>query len=223
MIVRRLLFLSVMIVAALLCLSVVISGLATIRPAAAADDNASAPAPGASGQPTADQIATSPASAPTQSTSTIADLQSQTPTISLVPYQLIAANQTVSEPTASSASTTVGASETGAALSADTASESAAHPADAVTTNVTQPTAENGSLASIPVSAGGGGSGIILLTLLSYGTAMIVLAVMLYWSFSFDEGTELSPELNNVNVVYVRGSAYSALENVEYGRTTEGP
>ena len=212
-----------MIVAALLCLSVVISGLATIRPAAAADDNASAPAPGASGQSTPDQIASSPSSAPTQSTSTTADLQSQTPTISLVPYQLTAANQTVSEPTSSSASATVGASETGGAPSADTASESAAHPADAVTTNVTQPAPENGSLAPIPVSAGGGGSGLILLTLLSYGAAIIVLGVMRYWSFSFDEGAEFSPELNNANVVYVRGSAYSALENVEYGRTAEGP
>jgi hypothetical protein len=92
-----------------------------------------------------------------------------------------------------------------------------------VTTNVTQPTAENGSLVTIPVSAGGGGSGLIFLTLLSYGAAVIVLGVMRYWSFSFDEGAESSPELNSANVVYVRGSAYSALENVEYGRTAEGP
>jgi hypothetical protein len=223
MTVRRLLFLSVMIVAAFLCLSVVISGLVTIRPVAAADDNASAPAPGASGQSTSDQIASSPSSASTQSTSTTTDLQLQTPTFSLVPYQLTAANQTVSEPTSSSASATVGASETGGVPSADTASENAARPADAVTTNVTQPAPENGSLAPIPVSAGGGGSGLILLTLLSYGAAMIILAVMRYWSFSFDEGAVSSPELNNANVVYVRGSAYSALENVEYGRTAEGP
>ena len=32
-----------------------------------------------------------------------------------------------------------------------------------------------------------------------------------------------SPELNNANVVYVRGSAYSTLDNVEYGHTAEGP
>ena len=223
MTVQRTLVLSVMIIAALLCLSVVISGLATMRPAAAADDNASASAPGASGQSTSDQIVSSPASAPTQSTSTTADLQSQTPTISLVPYQLTAANQTVSEPASSVASATVAANETGGVPSADTASENAARPADAVTTNVTQPAPENGSLAPIPVSAGGGGSGLILLTLLSYGAAMIILAVMRYWSFSFDEGSEPSSELNNANVVYVRGSAYSALENVEYGRTAEGP
>jgi cytoskeletal protein RodZ len=212
-----------MIVVALLCLSVVISGLATIRPAAAADDNASAPAPGASGQSTSDQTASNLSSALTQSTSTIADLQSQTPTISLVPYQLTAANQTVSESASSVASATVAANETGGAPSADTTSESAAPTADAVTTNVTQPAAENGSLVSIPVSAGGGGSGLILLTLLSYGAAVIVLGVMRYWSFSFDEGAEFSPELNSANVVDVRGSAYSALENVEYGRTAEGP
>jgi|GEM_PF-367581 len=223
MTVPRLLFLSVMIVAAFLCLSVVISGLVTIRPVAAADDNASAPASGGSGQSTSDQTASNLTSAPTQSTSTTADLQSQTPTISLVPYQLTAANQTVSEPSSSSASATVGANETAGAPSGDTASENAAPPADAVTTNVTQPTAENGSLVTIPVSAGGGGSGLILLTLLSYGAAVIVLGVMRYWSFSFDEGAESSPELNSANVVYVRGSAYSALENVEYGRTAEGP
>ena len=222
MTVRRLLFLSAMIVAALLCFSVVISGLAIIRLAAAADVNASAPASGATEQPTPYDVTSSLSPAPTQSTSTIADLQSQTPTISLVPYQLTAANQTVSEPTSSSASATVGASETGGVPSADTASENAARPADAVTTNVTQPAPENGSLAPIPVSAGGGGSGLILLTLLSYGAAVIVLGVMRYWSFSFDEGAEFSPELNSANVVDVRGSAYSALENVEYGGTAEG-
>jgi hypothetical protein len=79
----------------------------------------------------------------------------------------------------------------------------------------------------IPVSAGGGGSGLILV---SYGTAIVVLGVMRYWSFSFDDGAEASheaaeasPELNNTNVVYVRGSAYSTLESVEYGYTAEGP
>jgi hypothetical protein len=202
---RRLLSLSVtMIVAALLCSSV----LATIRPAAATDVNASAPA----------QM---------QNTSTIVDLQSQTLTIPLVPFQLIVANQTVSEPTSSGTSATVGASQPGGAPSvapsADTAAGNAANPTDPVTTNVTQQTADNGSLAPIPVSAGGGGSGLILVISLSYGTAVVVLALMRYWSFSFDEGTESLPDLNNADVVYVPGSAYSTLENVEYRHTAEGP
>ena|SRR5271157_5580756 len=201
----RLLSLSAtMIVAALLCSSV----LATIHLAAATEVNASAPAQ-------------------TQNISTIVDPQSQTPTIPLVPFQLIVANQTVSEPTSSNASATIGASQTGeaptVAPSADPAAANAANPADAVTTNVTQPAANNGSLAPIPISAGGGGSDLILLLSLSYGTAIVVLALMRYWSFSFAEGEELPPDLNNADIVYVPGSAYSTLENVEYRQATEGP
>ncbi|MGD0717130.1 MAG: hypothetical protein ABR979_03560 [Halobacteriota archaeon] len=202
---RRLLSLSAtMIVAALLCSSV----LATIHPAAATDVNASAPA----------QMQNT-------STSTIADPQSQTLTIPLVPFQLIVANQTVSDPTSSGTSATVGASQPGGSVapSADTTAGNAANPTDAVTTNVTQQTADNGSLAPIPVSAGGGGSGLILVISLSYGTAIVVLALMRYWSFSFDEGTESLSDLNNADVVYVPGSAYSTLENVEYRHTAEGP
>ena len=219
---RRLLSLSAtMIVAALLCFSV----LAAIHPAAANDVNTSAPASGASGQPTPNEISSSPSAAQIQNTSTIADLQSQTLTIPLVPFQLTVANQTVSGPTSSSTSATVGASQTGGAVapSADTAAGNAANHQDAVTTNVTQPTADNGSLAPIPVSAGGGGSGLILAISLSYGTAIVVLALMRYWSFSFDEGAESPPDLNNADVVYVPGSAYSTLENVEYRHTAEGP
>jgi len=210
-----------MIVAALLCFS----ALATICPAAATDVNASAPASGASGQRY--EILSSLSSAQTQSTSTTADPQSQTLTIPLVPFQLTVVNQTASESTSSSASATVGASQTGgapsAAPSADTAAGNAANPADAVTTNVTQPTADNGSLAPIPVSAGGGGSGLILVISLSYATAIVVLGLMRYWSFSFDEGAESPPDLNNPDIIYVRGSAYSTLENIEYGHTAEGP
>ncbi len=212
-----------MIVAALVCFSV----LATIRPAAATDVNASAPASGASGQPTPYETLSSPSLAQTQSTSTITDPQSQTLTIPLVPFQLTVANQTVSEPTSSSASATVGASQNGgapsAAPSADPAAGNAANSRGAVTTNVTQPTADNGSLAPILVSAGGGGSGLILVISLSYGTAIVVLALMRYWSFSFDEGEEASPDLNNADVVDVPSSAYSTLENVEYRHTAEGP
>jgi hypothetical protein len=40
---------------------------------------------------------------------------------------------------------------------------------------------------------------------------------MRYWSFSFEEGTESSPDFITKNVVYVRGSAYSTLESAEYG------
>jgi hypothetical protein len=58
---------------------------------------------------------------------------------------------------------------------------------------------------------------------LSCGTAIVVLALMRYWSFSFDEGGESPPDLNTADVVYVPGSAYSTLENVEYRHTAEGP
>ena len=214
-----------MIVAAVLCFSVV--GLAAIHPAAATDVNTSAPASGASGQPTPYEMSSNTPSAQTQTTSTIADLQSQTLTIPLVPSQLIVANQTVSEPMSSSTSATVGASQAGGAASvepsADTAAGNAANPADVVTTNVTQPTADNGSLAPIPVSAGGGGSGLILVISLSYGTAIVVLALMRYWSFSFDEAAESPPDLINKDVVYVRGSAYSTLESALYSYIPKGP
>lgn len=215
------LFCATTIVAVLLCFSVVAFGLATIRPAAAADVSAS----GASGQLTPNEIALS-LPAPAQSTPTIA-AQSQTPTIPLVPFQLTIADQKVSEPTSLSTLATIGASQTGpsAGLTADMASSNSAPLADSVTTNVK--TAGSGSLALMPVSAVGGPTGLILV---SYGTAIVVLGVMRYWSFSFDEGTESSremadssPELNNANVVYVRGSAYSTLDNVEYGHTAEGP
>jgi hypothetical protein len=70
----------------------------------------------------------------------------------------------------------------------------------------------------MPLSAGGGVSGLILV---SYGTAIVVLGVMRYWSFSFDEGAEASLELNDADVVYI--PAFSTLDNVEYGHTVEGP
>ena len=217
---HTLLFCATTIVAMLLCFSVVALGLAMIRPAAAADVSAS----GASGQLTPNEIALS-LPAPVQSPSTIA-AQSQTPTVPLVPFQLTIASQTVSEPITLSALTTVGASQTGPStgLTADMASSNSAPPADAVNTNVKP--AGSGSLALMPVLTVGGPSGLILV---SYGTAIVVLGVMRYWSFSFDEETESSremaessPELNNANVVYVRGSAYSMLDNVEYGLTAEG-
>jgi hypothetical protein len=216
MIIWRLVFFS-MIVAALLCFSVI--ELAAIHPAAATDVNTSAPASGASGQPTPYEMSSNTSSAQTQTTSTIVDLQSQTLTIPLVPFQLIVANQTVSEPTSSSTSATVGASQAGGAASvepsADTAAGNAANPADAVTTNVTQPRADNGSLVPIPVSAGGGASGLPLMISLSYGTAIVVLGLMRYWSFSFDRGVKSPPDLITEDVVYVQGSAYSRLESAE--------
>jgi hypothetical protein len=221
---RRLLSLSAtMIVVVILCGSV----LAAIHPAAANDVNTSAPASGASGQPTPNEISSSPSAAQIQNTSTIVDLQPQTLMIPLVPFQLTVANQTVSGSSSSSTSATVGASQTGGAPSvapsADTAAGNAANPPDTVTTSVTQQTADNGSLAPIPVSAGGGGGGLILVISLSLGTAIVVLALMRYWSFSFDDWAESPPDLNNADVVYVPVSAYSTLENVEYRHTPEGP
>jgi hypothetical protein len=211
MTIQKIVFCATMIVAILLSLSALTFGLVTIRPVAAANINGSTPS--------------SLSLSPTQSKSAITDPQSQTPTIPLVPFQLTIANQTVAEPASLSVLAMVGASETGGALSANTASGNAAPPADAVTTNVPQLTANNGSLALIPVSAGAGGSGLILV---SYGAAIVVLGVMRYWSFSFDEdaessleGVESSPELNSENVVYMQDSAYSTIDIVEYG-TAEG-
>jgi hypothetical protein len=224
MIKRRLLSLSAIVIAvALLCFSV----LAAMHPAAANDVYTSAPASGMLGQPTPNESSSSPSAAQIQNPSTIADLPSQTLTIPLMPFQLTVANQTVSEPTSSSAPATVAASQNGGAASiapnADTAAGNAANPADAVTTNVTQQTADNGSLAPIPVSAGGGGGGLILVISLSCGTATVFLALMRYWSFSFDAEAESPSDLNNADVVHVSGSAYSTLENVEYWHAAEGP
>jgi len=201
------------IVAALLCFSMTIFGLVAIHLAAAAEVNA--PVSAGTGQLTPQEISLlSSSPAATQSTATIADPQSNTPVISLVPFQLTIANHMVSEPTSLSALAMGGTRQSGGAPGAA---------ASAVTTSGNAaPSAASGSLVPIAVSALGSGSGLILV---SYGTAIVVLGVMRYWSFSFDDGAESSSapgqtsgELNNANVVYVRGSAYLRLENVEYGR-----
>jgi len=204
----------VALLVALLCFSVVTLGLVTTRPAAAAVS-----ASDASGQLTPNEIASG---FPAHSTSTIANPQSRT--IPLVPFQLTIANQAVSESVTLSSLATVGASQTGpsTALTAYMASSASAPSTDTITANVKP--AANGPLALVPVSALGGPSGLILV---SYGTAIVVLVVMRYWSFSFDDGTsgemtESFPESNHTNVVYVRGSAYSTLDNVEYGLIAEG-
>jgi len=205
----------------LLCLLVTAFGPVAICPAAAADINTSTPAAGSSGQLAPYEISSSLSLAP-QSTSTIADPQSQTPTIPLVPFQLTVANQTVSEPASLSVLATVGASQTPGAPSANAAAGNAAPPADAIT----QPTTNNGSPALIPVSVGAGGSGLILV---SYGTAIVVLGVMRYWSISFDDAADssfevgdTSPEFHSESVGYARDSAYSTIDIVEYGYTAEG-
>jgi hypothetical protein len=227
MTVRRLLsFCGVMMFVALLCFSVTISGTNMIGLAVAADVNTTAPASNTSGQISPYQISSSPSPAQTQSAAA-ADSLSQIPTIPLVPFQLTVANETVLQPTQSNASATVGASQAAESSnvvpSADAASGAAAHTAEVVSTNVTQPAADNGSLAPIPpVSGGGGGNGLILVISLSYGTAIVVLAVMRYWSFSFDEGAESPPKFDDASVAYRRGSAYSTLESVENGLTVEG-
>ena len=198
------------IVVALLCFSMAIFGLAAIRPALAAEVNA--PVSAGAGQLTPQEITLSSSSPPATQSVTIADPQSD-PTISIVPFQLTIADHTVSEPTPLGALAMAGTSQGSGAPSAA---------ASTVTTSVNAPSAASWQLAQTAVSAVGGGGRLILV---SYGTAVVVLVVMRYWSVSFDDGAEstsepdqTSLELNNANVVYVRGSEYIRLENVEYGR-----
>jgi hypothetical protein len=227
MTVQRQLFLrTTAIVALLLCSSVLLSGLASVCIAAAIDFNTSAPALRSIEQTVPQDPQPSPIAAMTQTTSTALDPLSQSPVISLVPFELPSADQTAGA-TPSSTPTTLGPSPgdtaANAAPVAGTTSDDAAPPADAFTTNVTQPAANNASLATIPVSNGGSGNGLLILTAFSYGAAVIVLALMRYWSFSFNEDAEPSSDSRSVDLAKASGAAHSALETVDYGRLTQGP
>jgi hypothetical protein len=222
MTVRHTLFrFATVIVTALLCLSLLLSGLASVRLVGAVDFNIIAPASGDNTQPPQASPQSSVTSA-TQ-TATTADELSQTPLTPLVPFELPVANQTTlgsapsSTPTVSGSSFGDGAPSAGPV--ADTMAGNAAPSADASPVNVTQPTANNASLAQIPMSQGGSGNSLLFLTALSYGAAVIVLAVMRYWSFSFDEASRPAPDLGGADVAVARGAAYSTLEAFDYGRS----
>lgn len=229
MFVRRppLLF-AIVTVVALLCLSMLLSGLALVHIAGAADLNTSAPGLRGNGQPVQQELLPTSITPATQTTSTVADPLSQTPVNPLVPFEPPSANQTAAGSTAPSAPVAPGPIPNDGAANAtvaDTTSGDAAPPADAFTTSVTQPAADNASLAAVPVShsGGGGGNGLLVLTALSYGAAVIVLALMRYWSFSFDEGAEPSPDSRSADLATASGAAYATLETVDYGRSNHGP
>jgi hypothetical protein len=227
MTVQRTLFLfATVIVTALLCLSLLLSGLASVRLVGAVDFNIVAPASGGNTQPP-EASPQSSVTSPTQTAITFADQLSQTPLTPLVPFELPVANQTTLESAPSSTPTVSGSSVGDGVPSAgplaDTIAANAAPSADAFPVNVTQSRADNASFAQIPMSQDGSGNSFLFLTALSYGTAVIVLAVMRYWSFSFDEASSPAPDSRSADVDVARGAAYSTLEAFDYGRSNRGP
>ncbi|MGZ4926287.1 MAG: hypothetical protein ACXV4B_07540 [Halobacteriota archaeon] len=228
MFVRRppLLF-AVVTVVALLCLSMLLSGLALVHVARAADLNTSAPASWGNGLPVSQELLPTSIAPATQTTSTEADPLSQTPVNPLVPFEPPIANQTAAGSTALSAPIAPRSIPYDGAANvtvADPTSGDATPLAYAYTTHATQPAAENASLAAVPVShSGGGGNSLLVLTALSYGAAGIVLALMRYWSFSFDEGAGLPPDSRSADLATASGPAYATLEIVDYGRSNHGP
>ena len=206
-----------------------LSGLALVHKAGAADLNTSAPALRRNVQPVPQQLLPTSIALATQTTSTVADPLSQTSVNPLVPFELPSANQTAAGSAAPSAPVAPGSIPNDGAANAtvaDTTSGDVAPLADAFTTNVTQPAADNGSLTAIPVShsgGGGGGNGLFVLTASSYGAAVIVLALMWYWSFSFNEGAESPPDSRSADLAAASGAAYTTLETVDYVRSNHGP
>jgi hypothetical protein len=218
----------IVILIALLSLSMLLSGLALVYKAEAADLYTSAPALRGNVQPVLPELLPTSIAPATQTTSTVAELLSQTPVNPLVPFETLTVNQTAAGSAAPSAPVAPGSIPNDGAANAtvaDTTSGDAAPPADAFTTNVTQPAAENGSLAAVPVlhSGGGGGNGLFVLTASSYGAAVIILALMWYWSFSFNEGAESPPDSRSADLATASGAAYTTLDSVDYVRSNHGP
>ena len=219
---RVLVFATVILAATFFIISVAAYGIAAMRIAAAADVNTSSSASGVNAQP-ANQSAQS--SLQVQNASTATDVPTQTSTIPLIPVQLVVANQTVSQQATPSASATPEPSQTAASVSATPTAAASGNSANSVetTTNATQPAADNGSLAPIPpVSIGGVGNGLMLIILSSYATAIVVLALMRYWSVSFNEDAEPSRELNNAASAQLESSAYTTLKISNPGTLSKG-
>jgi hypothetical protein len=81
-----------------------------------------------------------------------------------------------------------------------------------------QPQANNASLVTMQDSRGGSLNSLVTLTVLSYAAAGVVLSVMRYWSFSFNEELELSGDTRSPGQADVDGAGYSMLETVDYQR-----
>jgi len=132
-----------------------------------------------------------------------------------------AANTTAITPPSLSGQVTPGLSPgqvaSGAAPSINATPVAAMQPPNLVTSNVTQPATGNGSVA--PLGSLFGGEKTFLPIAGSSGTAVVVLATMLYWSFSYDEDTE--PSLDVIDEVAPLVVAYSTIETQDYGQATD--
>jgi hypothetical protein len=139
-----------------------------------------------------------------------------------IPYALQRENQTAAEVASSGAPVTfkptAGNETTNESPLAAATSQNAVPQNPTFITNVMQPQASNASLVTIQDSHGGSLDGLITLTVLSYVAAGIVLSVMRYWSFSFNEGEEPSGDSRSSGQADVDSAGYSTLEAVDYQR-----
>jgi|GEM_PF-5904693 len=143
----------------------------------------------------------------------------------LVPAQAATPTEQAAKTTATtplSGQVTLGLSPSQMASSAtpsiNTTPAASMQPPNLVTSNVTQPATGNGSVAPLGSLFGGGKT--LLSIAGSSGTAVVVLATMLYWSFSYDEGTE--PPLDVIGELTPLVATYSTIETQDYGQTTSG-
>ena len=144
------------------------------------------------------------------------------PAPSTTPAEPQAANTTATTSTSPSGQVTLGLSPGQVAPSAtppiDTTPVAAVQPPNLVTPNITQPATDNGSLAPLGSLLGGGKT---LLSLVgSGGTAVVVLALMLYWSFSYDEDEELPLDVTGESTPLV--ATYFTIETQDYGQASDG-
>lgn len=205
------------IIASLLCCSVLLFGCNLACIAKAQDLNTA--------KMTLQDQQPSATASPTQLTSlpsSPSELSSQTPFNPLVPSVLQSQNQTAAEVTSSAPPVTLeptaGNEVAYASPPAAATSQDAAPQIQLFITNETRPEANNASLAAIQVSQGSSLNGLLTLTVLSYAAAGVVLAVLRYWSFSFNEDDESSGDSRSTGQADVNDVGYSMLEIVDYRR-----
>lgn len=158
----------------------------------------------------------------TSPTSQLTDNRLQALFNPLVPYALQSENHTAAQVNASGApvkfkpvagNETTNGPQPAAATSQDTVPQN-----PTFITSVTQPQANNASLATTPDFHGGSLNGLVTLTVLSYAAAGVVLSVMRYWSFSFNEDEESSGDTRSPSQADMDTAGYAMLETVDYQR-----
>ena len=146
----------------------------------------------------------------------------QAPFDPLVPYALQSENQTAAQVTSSGARVTfkpiAGNESTNRPPSAAATSQDTVPQNPTFITSVMQPESNNASLATTQDSHGGSLNGLVTLTVLSYAAAGVVLSVMRYWSFSFNEDEESPGDSRSSGQADADSAGYSTLEAVDYQR-----